>query len=127
MKDILVATPAGASVRQGLHYVQFIRSGGFNQFDYDSKKLNQRFYGSDTPPPYDLSQVSTPVNLYYSKDDNLVAAENVIELQSHIPNLKSAYVIPIDDFSHVDFIYSRYVREVLNEKLLSNINKTNKK
>lgn len=103
-----------------------MRSGGFNQFDYDSKKLNHKYYGRDTPPPYNFSQVTTPINIYYSKDDNLIAVENIIELKSQIRNLKSSYVVPIDDFAHVDFIYSRYLREVVNEKLLSNINKINK-
>lgn len=122
-----MATPAGASVRQSLHYLQFIRSGGFNQFDYDNKRMNQRMYGSDTPPPYNFSQITTPISLYYSKDDNLVAAENIIELQSQLKSLKSAYVVPIEDFAHVDFIYSRHVRRVVNEKLLSNINRINKR
>lgn len=122
-----MATPAGASVRQFLHYIQWERSGGFNQFDYDSKRINRMKYGRDTPPPYNLTQATIPINIYYSKDDTLVAADNIIELQSKLKNLKSTYLVPIDDFNHVDFIYSRYLRKVVNDKLISNIDKTNGK
>lgn len=122
-----MATPAGASVRQALHYIQLERSGEFNQFDYDNKRINRMKYGRDTPPPYNLTQATTPINLYYSKDDTLVAAENIIDLQSQLRNLKSSYLVPIDGFNHVDFIYSRYLRKAVNEKLISNIDKTNGK
>lgn len=84
-------------------------------------------YGSDTPPAYNLSQVTVPINLYYSKDDSTVPLENVVELQTQIRNLKSSIIIPINDFNHVDFLYSRYVRYVVNEEVLSNINKVNGK
>lgn len=120
-----MATPAGASVRQGLHYMQMARSGGFNQFDYDNKRINREKYGRDTPPPYNLTKATTPIHLYYSKDDRLVAAENIIDLQKQIQNLKSSYLVPINDFAHVDFIYSRYLRKVINDKLIKNIDKIN--
>lgn len=122
-----MATPAGASLKQGMHYVQFMRSKGFHQYDYDSRWMNKRIYGRDTPPPYNLTKITVPINLYYSKDDTMVAAENIIELKSHLKSVKSSYIIPIDDFSHVDFIYSRYLRKALNEQLIRNINKANRK
>lgn len=122
-----MATPSGASTKQGLHYLQFMRSKEFHQFDYDNRWTNKRIYGRDTPPPYNLTKITAPINLYYSKDDNMVAAENIIELKSHLKSVKSSYIIPIDDFTHVDFIYSRYLREVLNDKLIKNINEANRK
>ncbi|XP_055311059.1 lipase 3-like isoform X2 [Sitodiplosis mosellana] len=123
---ILVNTPAGAALRQGIHYIQLIRDGGFRQFDYEDKKVNQKIYGSDTPPPYNLTQINVPVHFIHSKDDNTASFENVMQMKTMLPNLKSTYLVPIADFSHVDFIYSRYLRKV-NDHIIRNINKSNLK
>lgn len=122
---ILVNTPAGVAFRQGVHYIQSVRSGGFNKFDFDDKKTNRKIYGSDTPPAYELSKITAPVNLYYSNDDDTAAVENVMLLKSQLPNIRSSYLVPIDDFKHVDFIYSRYLRKALNDELVSTIKKAN--
>lgn len=123
----MVNTPAGAALRQGIHFIQLMRDGGFRQFDYDDRKINQKIYGSDTPPAYDFKKITVPVNLYHSNDDNTATFDNVIKLQSMLANHKSTYLVPIADFTHVDFTYSRYVRKVLNDKVVSNINKANQK
>lgn len=123
----MVNTPSGASLQQGVHYVQLIRSGGFHQYDYENKKDNQRAYGSDTPPAYDLTKITAPVNLYHSKDDGTATFENVLRLQSQLKSHKSTYLVAIADFSHIDFTYSRYLRNALNDRLISTINKGNGK
>lgn len=122
---ILANTPAGVAFRQGVHYIQSVRSGGFNKFDFDDKKTNRKIYGSDTPPAYELSKIIAPVNLYYSNNDDTAAVSNVMLLKSQLPNIKSSYLVPINDFKHVDFIYSRYLRKALNENLVNTINKAN--
>lgn len=48
----------------------------FQQYDY-GKKTNQKIYGSNKPPKYDLSKISAPVAMYYGLND-LLAAEKVI-------------------------------------------------
>ncbi|XP_055311150.1 lipase 3-like isoform X1 [Sitodiplosis mosellana] len=126
LPSILVGTPSGASLKQGLHYLQLIRNGGFRQFDYESKKINQEVYGRDTPPEYDLARVTAPINLFHSIDDDTAVHENVIQLQSKLPNVKSRHVIQVRDFGHVDFAYSRYARVGLNDKLISTINEANR-
>lgn len=125
MPFILANTPAGVSFKQGVHYIQSVRAGGFQQFDFDSKKINQKIYGSDTPPAYDLSKITVPVNLFYSKNDDTASLKDVMLLQSQLQNSKLSYLVPIDDFQHVDFIYSRYLRKAVNDKLISTIRKAN--
>lgn len=102
-----------------------IRNGEFNQFDYDSVKMNRKIYGGDTPPPYDLSKITAPVNIYYSKDDATATIQNAVKLFPQLKNLKSTYEVPIEDFSHVDFTYSRYLHRAIYDKLIRNINKAN--
>lgn len=110
---------------QGIHYVQLMRSGGFRQFDYENDKANQNVYGQSKPPAYNLTQITAPINLFYSMSDNTATFENVIQLKSKLPNVKLSYVIPMNDFGHVDFTYSRYVKQVLNDPLINLIDKAN--
>lgn len=54
-----------------IHNPQYITLGGFTYFNYGPEK-NLQLYGTKTPPDYDLSKISAPVALYYSKDDTAV-------------------------------------------------------
>lgn len=110
---------------QMFHYAQMILNGDFSLFDYRDKKKNQEAYGRDTPPPYNLTAITAPINLYYSKNDDTAIIENAVKLQHQLPNVKSSYQIPIDDFGHVDFTYSRYVKKALYDNLISKLNKNN--
>lgn len=112
-------------MKQGIHYVQLMRSGGFRQFDYENDEANRNKYGHSIPPSYNLTQITAPVNLFYSMNDNTATLENVIQLKSKLPNVKLSYVIPMNNFGHVDFTYSRYVKQVLNDPLINLINKNN--
>lgn len=88
--------------------------------------MNQKIYGRDTPPEYDLTRVTAPINLFHSIDDDTAVYENVLNLESKLPNVKSRHVIQVPYFGHVDFTYSRYARNGLNDKLISIINDANK-
>lgn len=122
---ILSMTPAGVSVRQGIHYIQQVRDGSFRQFDYDDVAMNREKYGRDSPPEYDLSQVTVPVNIFGSMEDKTANIENVRRLIQQLPNVKLQYVVPTNEFGHADFIYSRYLRYAVNDKLLEMIHKAN--
>lgn len=118
-------TPNGVSIRQALHYLQIIRNGVFRQFDFEDRRTNRKVYGTDTPPAYDLTKVTAPVNLFHSKDDNTAIIDNVRRLQALLPNLKSTYLVPFNDFTHVDFTFSRHARKVLNDRVVDVVNKSN--
>lgn len=122
-----MGTPSGASLKQGIHYLQLIRNGGFRQYDYENKRMNRKIYGRDTPPDYILNKVTAPINLFHSIDDDTAVFENVLRLESELPNVKSRYVIKVPDFGHVDFTYSRYAQKGLNDKLISTLNAANQK
>lgn len=65
---MLTHTPAGASIKQLLHYTQEVLSGHFRKYDYG---LIGNFvkYGKAVPPDYELEKITTPVTLIYSKND----------------------------------------------------------
>lgn len=100
-----------------------MRSGLFRQFDYENNKANRNKYGHSILTSYNLIQITPTVNLFYSMNDNTATFENLIQLKS--PNVKSLYVIPMNNFGHVDFTYSRYVKQVLNDPLINLIDKAN--
>lgn len=106
------------SVKQLIHYVQSVRFGGFRPFDQSNGKF--------MPPAYNLTQITTPINLFYSMDELTATVESVNRIRSELRNIKLFYAIPIRNFQHVDFIYSRFVREVLNDKVIETINKATK-
>lgn len=102
-----------------------IRNGDFSRFDYEDAEMNRRMYGRDTPPPYDLTQITAPINIYYSKDDDTATIENVDKLFYQLQHIKSKYLVPVADFNHIDFTYSRFIRKAVYDKLVNNINKAN--
>lgn len=110
--------PNGISVNQLIHYVQLVRFGGFRQFNQSN--------GKTIPTEYNLTHITTPINLFYSIDELTATVESVNRIRSELGNVKLFYAIPIRNFQHVDFIYSRFVREALNDKVVETINKANK-
>lgn len=82
-----------------------IINGDFSQFDYRDVKKNREVYGSDSPPPYNLTAITAPVNLYYSDNDDTAIIENALKLRQQLPNVKSSYQVPIAEFGHVGMSY----------------------
>lgn len=115
----------GAAVSQFVHYGQMIIYGDFSLFDYEDAEMNRKMYGRDTPPPYNLSAITAPVSLYYSKDDDTATYENAIDLESQLPNLKSSYFIKDVEFSHGDFIMSKTAKDILYNRIMKSIDKSN--
>lgn len=108
--------PNRVSVKQIIHYVQLVHFGGFRQFR-DYSKAN------DMPTEYNLTQITAPINLFYSTDELMATVKSVNRLRSELRNVKLFYAIPMKNFQHVDFAYSRFLREALNDKVVETINK----
>lgn len=62
--------PSGTSVKDLTHFAQYVRSGKFAQYDY-GKSENQKRYGRDTPPDYDISKIQNKICLFVGTDDKL--------------------------------------------------------
>lgn len=90
----------------------------FQPYDFNDAKANLYHYGSPSPIPYNLAKVTTPVTLIYSKSDESADFTDVIHLNAVLSNVRRAYQVPSNDFKHVDFIYSRFVRKLINDQII---------
>ncbi|KAG5674586.1 hypothetical protein PVAND_004540 [Polypedilum vanderplanki] len=102
------------SVMQLTHYYQNMIANKFRQFDYKDK--NFQHYNSTTPPDYNLSKITAPVYLYHAGNDRFISEEGVAYLRSLLPNVQEYRVI--SNWSHIDFVYSKYSRDVLYNNIL---------
>lgn len=63
-----------ASVKQLLHFMQIIRSGVFQLFDYGLEK-NKLYYNIENPPAYNLSLIDVPLICISLTKDAIVTPE----------------------------------------------------
>nr|CAD7418550.1 unnamed protein product [Timema poppensis]CAD7418902.1 unnamed protein product [Timema poppensis]CAD7419384.1 unnamed protein product [Timema poppensis] len=115
---ILGHTPAGASTRQIIHYGQEVKSGYFRQYDHGSLE-NVLKYGSLDPPDYDLSKVNAPVALHYSNNDWLASPTDVDALESELPNVIGKFLVPLDQFNHIDYLWAIDAKTLVYDTVIS--------
>lgn len=104
-------TPAGASIRQLAHYGQLINNGRWAQFDFGPIQ-NRRRYGRVKSPDYSLQNVTAPVALYYSDQDELAASKDVERLARELPNLVLSWKVQDNTFNHLDFVWGKDAKEL---------------
>ncbi|KAK7069841.1 hypothetical protein SK128_009354 [Halocaridina rubra] len=114
---ILAHTPAGSSAHTIVHYGQLINSGVFSKYDYGYIG-NMNHYGQATPPLYNLSQVTTPVGLFWGNTDWLADPTDVARLSAELPNVALNYNVPKEEFNHLDFGWAMHAREYVYNRLL---------
>lgn len=117
--------PAGVSLGQILHFAQLIRSGKFQQFDYDDVDLNKKKYGQETPPEFDVSKITADIYTYKSEDDTTTTIKNIEELEMELPNLKGTHVV--SGLSHSDFVYNEKAADLVYSKLISDMTECDNK
>ncbi|XP_037779598.1 gastric triacylglycerol lipase-like [Penaeus monodon] len=113
----LTNTPAGTSVLTVTHYLQEIRSGNFQKYDY-GEKLNIQNYNSKYPPKYNLSKVVVPVALFSSENDWLAAPKDVEHLRLELPNVVYHRVVEDPMFTHLDFVWAKDADELVYKYVL---------
>ncbi|KAL1114766.1 hypothetical protein AAG570_007590 [Ranatra chinensis] len=110
-------TPAGASIKQLIHFGQLANNDGrFSQYDY-GKSLNMKMYNTELPPEYDLTKITTPVMLHYADNDWLSSEEDVSALNKKLPNSKMVEV-PFAYFNHLDFMWAIDINPLLYDKVI---------
>ncbi|XP_011498525.1 PREDICTED: lipase 3-like [Ceratosolen solmsi marchali] len=115
---ILRHVPAGASVKQIIHYGQIIKTGTFRKYDYGSIG-NLKRYGKVFPPSYDLKNVRVPVALHYSSNDWLANIKDVNKLYSKLPNKIGKFYVKYKKFNHIDYLFAKDVKHLLYDKILT--------
>ncbi|XP_047993675.1 lipase 3-like [Leguminivora glycinivorella] len=111
-------TPAGASVRQFVHYGQSIADKTFKRFDHGRLK-NRRVYGSYRAPAYDLSKITVPVFLHYSASDPLAHVNDVDRLFRELGRPVGKFRISDRSFSHLDFLWGVDAKPLLFDRIIN--------
>ncbi|KAF5279945.1 hypothetical protein FQR65_LT15127 [Abscondita terminalis] len=113
-------SPAGASVKQLLHFAQLIKSGKFRQ--YDEGELKNVFkYGSSVPPSYHIENITSPVYLYKSRNDWLSNEIDVNRLRRRLLNVKGEILIGDPQFNHIDYLYAINAPTLVYNLILSHL------
>lgn len=111
--------PAGASTKQMLHYSQEIQSAKFRQYDFGIIQ-NLEKYGQLTPPNYDLTKITAPTFLLYSKNDWLSAEKDVDALCTGMTNGCKGKILMSDfQFNHLDYMYGIDANALVYNKVIS--------
>ncbi|XP_030378991.1 lipase 3-like [Scaptodrosophila lebanonensis] len=112
---------AGNSNNQVLHYMQLWISKKFRQYDWGLEK-NRELYGQDMPPDYDLSKITAATHAYTAHNDDKCGPQDVETLVSSFPHLIEHHRIPLESFSHLDFITAINMKELVNDLVVKRIN-----
>jgi len=123
LPDILHHTPAGASTVTVLHYAQEILSDDFAGYDWGSKENNFHHHGAEGVPSYKLSDVTTPVAVYWGQNDWLAAPEDVLRTIAELPNIVDGmlHMIEFELWNHLDFLWAKDVDKYVYADVLANM------
>ncbi|XP_075991089.1 lipase 3-like [Anticarsia gemmatalis] len=106
MNNILSHMPAGGSAMTVLHYIQLVRSGYFQRYNYGVDG-NLKKYHSKFPPKYDLAAITLPISLFTSPSDWLSTTSDVALLMVKLQNVYIHHIVRRNDFSHLDFVWAK--------------------
>lgn len=114
---ILENVPAGASVKQFVHYAQGINSGRFRQYDFGIVR-NLMEYGSVSPPNYPLNRITAPVYLHYGDNDWLASVTDVVMLHQQLGDGAQMLRVPDNRWNHLDFTFGNDAKRLLYDRML---------
>ncbi|KAG7173669.1 Lipase 3-like 3 [Homarus americanus] len=115
ISDLLSYT-TGTGLHVFTHLLQLHRSRRFQAFDYGEER-NLEKYGTPLPPPL-LNRVKVPVGLFYSDNDWVVDALDVLRTASELPSLALLHRVPLKDFNHLDFLWSENAHYLVYHPLI---------
>uniref|UniRef100_A0A182JAQ3 Uncharacterized protein n=1 Tax=Anopheles atroparvus TaxID=41427 RepID=A0A182JAQ3_ANOAO len=114
--------PAGASVKQLMHFAQLHRSGKFRQYDYGRRNNTER-YSHWKPPAYNLSAITAPVTIFYARNDWLIDPRDALRFARLLPKEPTVHLVEDDNFNHLDFTMAKNARPMVYERILSDLAK----
>ncbi|KAM7351074.1 lipase 2 [Cochliomyia hominivorax] len=113
----------GGSLKEIRHLQQIWKSGDFVAYDYEPQG-NLLLYQSVNPLNYDLTKVKVPMILYFGDTDALASPQGVHHIYAHVmEGIKGVYRINASKFNHLDFFISSEVKQLVNNRLVENLDK----
>lgn len=104
---------------KGLGLQQFNYSGYFREYDYGILS-NMAQYGRATPPQYDVTKITAPTYMIYSKNDWLSAETDVNKLCSKMGDSCKGKILMSDfEFNHLDYMFGIDAPTLVYNKVIS--------
>ncbi|XP_061395632.1 lipase 1-like, partial [Musca vetustissima] len=119
---ILGHYPAGVAAKQVKHFIQVIKTGKFAPYSYSTNK-NMLLYKEREPPRYNLTAVTVPTYVYYSKNDLLCHPGDVEDMYKDLGRPIGKYLVPQKEFNHMDFLWAINVRRLVYARMLKVLGK----
>lgn len=124
LPQFLAGVGSGTAWKTVVHFAQLmLTKDRFQQFDYGEGN-NLRMYGTASPPEYDLGKVTLPIKLFWSQNDLLSGEEDVEKLRRRLPPTTEAYMVPDPKFNHLDYLWAIDAPSLLNDEILSSLNRS---
>ncbi|KAJ1523634.1 hypothetical protein ONE63_001477 [Megalurothrips usitatus] len=118
MPILLRHWPGGTSVSQLVHFAQLIiRGDGFFKFDFGPER-NLDKYGTVYPPAYNLTNVRSPVFIFYCQNDYQAHYKDIKKLGADLPGLAGLYMTPSETFNHLDIMYDEDAADLVYTRLI---------
>lgn len=85
--------PSSTSTLNIIHWLQLIHTHQLRKMDYGPEG-NREVYGTEEPPRFNLSSITTPTYLYFSDDDKITTIDSTRHylLEKYGPGLKVAFI-----------------------------------
>ena len=94
------------------------RGQSFTRYDY-GYLANLDRYGQPVPPSYNLTNVTSPVHIFWAENDLLTTPIDIRWLSNQLGNVGSFIRIEWDKFNHLDFLWALRVNELLYDRVLT--------
>ncbi|XP_050522083.1 gastric triacylglycerol lipase-like isoform X2 [Daktulosphaira vitifoliae] len=104
--DFVRTYPQPVSSKYVVHVFQSVISGRFQKYDYGPYG-NLKHYNSSIVPEYNITKVTAPSIIIYSKDDIVTSPSDIKWLLNNLPNMKDSYFIQMEPFSHQGLIVGK--------------------
>lgn len=115
--------PSGTSVYSLANYLQLIKRGGFQAYDYSfvDSNLNLEHYGSSVPPTFDFNNIPTniPILVMPGENDTMAALEDCTEVYNQLNQKDRDYLelYTVSGYNHIDFIWGTNVDTYIYPKV----------
>uniref|UniRef100_A0A0A9WV98 Lipase n=1 Tax=Lygus hesperus TaxID=30085 RepID=A0A0A9WV98_LYGHE len=109
-----VVSLGGGNPKTTSHIHQVFHKGDLAEYNF-GREENMKRYGTEQPPLYDMSKITSPIAFYYSDVDSFTDSEG---LQRTIKSLGgSSYTCELPNFHHLDVAVGTTARFVLPDMI----------